>query len=195
MYNDFPMLETERLVLREVKTTDVDDMLVYLSQPDVVRHMGLEPFQSEEDVLDEIRWYQSIHEDGTGMRWVLTLKQSGKVIGSCGFLNRNPDHKRAEIGFEMSKDYWGKGLASEALKTVVAFGYQYLHLERIEALIEPENIASQKVVERQGFMREGLLRHYEYTCGKFDDLYIYSLLRREFEELNNATSYKEKYVK
>ncbi|MCA0987159.1 GNAT family N-acetyltransferase [Guptibacillus algicola] len=178
--NEFPVIETERLVLREVTSKDAPDMLVYLSDPDVVKHMGLEPFQSIDDALDEIKWYKSIYEEDTGVRWVLSLKSTEKVIGSCGFLNRHPKHKRAEIGFELSKDFWGKGYASEALEAVVAYGYHELELERIEALIEPDNLPSQKLVEKHGFMKEGVLRHYEYTCGKFDDLAMYSMLRGEY---------------
>lgn len=174
---EFPIIETERLILREVTLEDAEDMFVYLSDPDVVRHMGLEPYQSVKDIEDEIRWYQSIYKEGTGIRWGVTLRDSGRMIGSCVFLNRVPKHHRAEAGFEISKAYWGKGMASEALKAVVPVGFQHYGLERIEALIEPENTPSQRLVERHGFVREGLLRHYEYTCGKFDDLYMYSILK------------------
>ncbi|WP_377890564.1 GNAT family N-acetyltransferase [Alkalihalobacillus sp. R86527] len=184
MRYEFPTIITERLKLREVKTEDAEDMLIYLSEPDVVKHMGLAPFQSIANALDEINWYKSIYNEGTGMRWGLSLKDSDKMIGSCGFLNRNAKHSRAEVGFEISKDHWGKGLASEALRAVIAFGFNELELERIEALIEPENHPSQRLVERQGFLKEGLLRHYEYTCGKFDDLYMYSILRADFERLH-----------
>ena len=177
MINKFPIIETERLILREVTKADAKDMLIYLSNIEVVRHMGLEPFQSIEDALDEIGWYQSIYENKTGIRWGITLKESGEVIGSCGFLNRMAKHYRSEIGFELSKDFWGKGIGGEALQAVISFGFENLKLERIEALIEPTNKPSQKLVEKQGFIKEGLLRHYEYTCGKFDDLYMYSLLR------------------
>ncbi|WP_270181007.1 GNAT family N-acetyltransferase [Alkalihalobacillus sp. CinArs1] len=181
MNNEFPTHETKRLLLREVRTEDAEAMLGYLSDSDVVKHMGLEPFRSIDDALDEINWYKSIHKEGSGMRWGLILKESDEMIGSCGFLNRSPRHRRAEIGFELNKSYWGKGLASEALHAVIAFGFRELELERVEALIELENRSSQKLVEKQGFMREGLLRHYEYTCGKFDDLYMYSMLREEYE--------------
>lgn len=177
MKTEFPIIETKRLILREVTTDDANDMLTYLSDENVVKPMGLEPFQTVEDVWDEISWYKSIYEEGTGIRWGITLKDSGKVIGSCGFLNKLTKHYRTEIGYELSKDYWGIGVASEALKAVVKYGYDHLQLERIEALIEPTNIPSQRLVEKQGFIREGLLRHYEYTRGKFDDLYMYSILK------------------
>ncbi|MGG1572569.1 GNAT family N-acetyltransferase [Fictibacillus sp. NRS-1165] len=179
---EFPVIETERLILREVTTEDAKDLFIYLSDQEVVKHMGLEPYQTIEGTGAEIKWYQSIYEEGTGIRWGITLKDSGRVIGSCGFLNRHPKHFRTEIGFELSKDYWGKGIAGEALEAVVEYGFQHFQLERIEALIEPENLASQRLVEKQGFIREGLLRHYEYTCGKFDDLYMYSILKEDLHK-------------
>lgn len=183
MKQEFPIIETERLVLREVATEDANDMFTYLSDKIVVKHMGLAPCQTVTDVCDEIKWYNSIIEEGTGIRWGITLKGFGKIIGSCGFLNRVTKHHRAEVGFELSKDYWGKGIASEALEAVIKFGYHHYQLERIEALIEPANLPSQKLVEKQGFIREGLLRHYEYTCGKFDDLYMYSILKGDLNLL------------
>ncbi|MBY6036898.1 GNAT family N-acetyltransferase [Fictibacillus nanhaiensis] len=181
MEKRFPTIETSRLILREVTTEDSKDMFAYLSDHDVVKHMGLEPYQTVEDVWDEVGWYTSIYQEGTGMRWGITLKNSGRIIGSCGFLNWRTKHFRAEVGFELSKDFWGKGIGSEALEAVVTYGFQHLQLERIEALIEPNNLASQKLVEKQGFQKEGLLRHYEFTCGKFDDLYMYSIIKGDLD--------------
>ncbi|WP_313890922.1 GNAT family N-acetyltransferase [Psychrobacillus sp.] len=181
MVKEFPIIETRRLILRGVEPEDASDMLKYLSDKDVVKPMGLVPFETVEDVWDEVKWYKSIYDEGTGIRWGITLKDSEKVIGSCGFLNMLTKHYRAEIGYELSKDYWGKGIASEALEAVVKYGYHHFQLERIEALIEPANLPSQKLVERQGFKREGLLRHYEFTCGKFDDLYMYSIIKKDFD--------------
>ncbi|MDR4927871.1 GNAT family N-acetyltransferase [Peribacillus simplex] len=180
----FPLIETRRLILREVTIEDADDMFKYLSDIDVVKPMGLDPCQTVNDVWDEIKWYESIFQEGTGIRWGITLKDSGKVIGSCGFLKMVTKHHRAEIGYELSKDHWGKGIAIEALEAVVMYGYRHLYLERIEALIEPDNHPSQKLVEIQGFRREGLLRHYEYTCGKFDDLYMYSLIKEDLNDIS-----------
>ncbi|WP_033543040.1 GNAT family N-acetyltransferase [Planococcus sp. CAU13] len=177
----FQTLKTERLVLREVTKDDADSLLAYLSDEEVTRHMGLAPFTTVEDTLDEVEWYNSIFDKGTGMRWGITLKDEDRVIGSCGFLNLTQKHHRAEIGFELSREHWGKGIAAEALQAVIYHGFSSLNLNRIEALIEPANSPSQKLVEKTGFLREGLLRDYEYTQGKFDDLYMYSMLKREFE--------------
>ncbi|WP_028392623.1 GNAT family N-acetyltransferase [Bacillus cihuensis] len=179
----FPVLETNRLVLREVKKGDANSILKYMSDIEVIKYYGLEPFKTINDALSEISWYQSILNNKTGIRWGITLKGEDEVIGSCGFLNMIPQHYRTGIGYELSKSYWGKGIASEALEAVLTYGFELLKFQRIEALIEPLNISSQKLAEKQGFIREGLLRNYEFTCGKFDDLYMYSLLKQDFDIL------------
>ncbi|WP_233589650.1 GNAT family N-acetyltransferase [Exiguobacterium sp. SH0S7] len=172
-------LKTKRLILRPVTADDAADVFSYLSKPEVVRHMGLEPFTTVEEALEEIAWYDAIVRDGTGMRWGITLTGQDEVIGSCGFLNVSSKHHRTEIGFELSSAYWGQGIAGEALEAVIRHGFVELGFHRIEALIEPENKASQRLVERHLFTREGLLRGYEYTRGNYDDLYMYSLLEHE----------------
>ncbi|OJF97016.1 GNAT family N-acetyltransferase [Alkalibacterium sp. 20] len=179
---NFPILETDRLTLREVTPEDATAMYAYLSDKDVVTHMGLEPYNSPSDVLnEEINWYNSIIEKGTGIRWVITKRESSVVIGSCGFLNMSREHHRAEIGFELHKDYWKQGIASEAVEAVIQHGYTNLNLERIEGIVDPTNLLCQKLMEKQGFRKEGLLRHYEYNFGKFIDVYMYSLLREDFK--------------
>ncbi|GGA85422.1 GNAT family N-acetyltransferase [Ornithinibacillus halotolerans] len=177
--NTFPILETNRLILRQITEKDAEDILKYLSDEEVMQYYGLEPFESIHDALEEISWYQSLQNNKTGTRWGITLKESDVVIGSCGFHNTNSEHYRTEIGFELSKEYWGKGIAREAVEAILTYGFNELNLNRIEALIEPPNQSSQKLVERLGFIREGLLRDYEFTSGKFDDLYMYSLLKKD----------------
>ncbi|WP_449536417.1 GNAT family N-acetyltransferase [Ferdinandcohnia sp. Marseille-Q9671] len=177
----FPVIETDRLILRQITKDDAESILVYLSNKDVMKHYGLEPFTSIDEALDEVSWYQSIFEKKTGIRWGITLKEEGTVIGSCGFLNIAQQHSRSEVGFELSKEYWGKGIASEALEAVITYGFEQLNLQRIQALIEPPNTSSQRLVESKGFIKEGLLRSYEFTCGKFDDLLMYSMLKQDYE--------------
>ena len=177
---DFPVLETKRLILRQIIESDASSIFEYLSDSEVMKYYGLEPFKSENDALDEIAWYNSILEENTGIRWGITLKHEGKVIGSCGFLNTVSNHYRTDIGFELSKEFWGQGIASEAMKEIIRYAFQQTDIQRIQALIEPLNMASQRMVEKAGFVQEGLLRKYEYTCGKFDDLYMYGLLKEEY---------------
>ncbi|UOQ84676.1 GNAT family N-acetyltransferase [Gracilibacillus salinarum] len=180
--NNFPVIETDRLILRQVTKDDAESMLAYLSDQDVMKYYGLEPFKSIDDALDELAWYQSIFEENKGIRWGITIKEQGRVIGSCGFLNFVSEHRRSEIGFELSKEYWGYGIASEALGAIITYGFEQWNLQRIQALIEPPNSSSKKLVESKGFIQEGLLRNYEFTCGKFDDLLMYSLLKQDYEK-------------
>jgi [ribosomal protein S5]-alanine N-acetyltransferase len=182
----FPVLETKRLVLRKVTKEDAKSILKYLSDEVVMKYYGLEPFKSIDDALDEISWYQSIQNNKTGIRWGITLKEQGIVLGSCGFHNIVSQHFRTEIGFELSKEQWGKGIALEAVEAIIRYGYEHMNFQRIEALIEPPNRASQKLVEKLGFIREGLLRNYEFTNGKFDDLYMYSLLKQDLNNNNKS---------
>jgi [ribosomal protein S5]-alanine N-acetyltransferase len=178
----FPVIETERLVLRQVTKDDAEDIFKYLSDKSVMKYYGMDPFKSLDDALEEIYWYQSIFDKNTGIRWGITLKGQERVVGTCGFLNLVPQHYRSDIGFELSKDFWGQGIAGEALEEVIKYGFEQLNLQRIQALIEPPNSSSQKLVERQGFIKEGRLRNYEFSCGKFDDLFIYSILKQDFND-------------
>ncbi|WP_286946545.1 GNAT family N-acetyltransferase [Exiguobacterium sp. UBA4551] len=182
MLHTFPTLKTNRLVLREVLPEDATSVLAYLSDEQVVKQMGLDPFQSEADALEEIDWYASIRRDGTGIRFGITL-QEDDVIGSCGFLNQSARHQRAELGFELSPAYQGQGIAKEAALAVIEYGFTELSLNRIEALVLPENTASQRLLERLGFQREGLLRQYEKTRSQFDNLYMYSILRSDWFQI------------
>ncbi|WP_026675462.1 GNAT family N-acetyltransferase [Alkalihalobacterium bogoriense] len=184
--NDFPSLETERLHLRKITKEDATSMFTYLSDAEVMQYYGLAPFRSIEEVYDEIDWYDSLWKENKGIRWGITLKDEGKVIGSCGFHNKVNRHFRTEIGFELTKEKWQKGIAAEALKPILLYGFTEWELQRVEALIEPANIASQRLVEKIGFQQEGLLRSYEYVCGQFDDLFMYSLLRHEFTSIKRA---------
>lgn len=179
-FKEYPVLTTDRLCLRKIVNTDVKNMLTYLSDPLVMQYYGLEPFQTEDEARDEINWYDKILKEETGIRWGITQKSDDKIIGSCGFLNWDHQHSRIDIGYELAREFWGMGFASEVLEAVLTFGFEQMKLERIQALIEPANIASIKLVERHGFLREGLLRHYEFGNGKFDDLYMYSILKEEF---------------
>lgn len=156
MSNYFPIIKTKRLILREIVAEDAGNILKYLSDKEVMKHYGLEPFTTVEDASNEIAWYKSILNEKSGIRWGITLKEQDDIIGSFGFLNRVHNHCRAEIGYELSKDYWGNGIA---------------------------NAASQKLIKKNGFIKEGLLRSYEFTCGKFDDLYMYSLLKQDVDRL------------
>ncbi|MBD7984113.1 GNAT family N-acetyltransferase [Sporosarcina sp. Sa2YVA2] len=176
----FPILETDRLLLREVKMEDAKSVFYYLSDKEVMKYYGMAPMENVCEAEEEIAWYRRIFDEGTGIRWGITLKDTSEVIGSCGFLQYTAQHARTEVGLELSKEYWKSGIMTEALTAVIQYGFSHMELMRIQALIDPENIASQKLFEKLGFLQEGLLRKYERTNGKFEDVHMYSLLKDEY---------------
>lgn len=176
----FPTITTERLILREITPADATAMYEYLSDPEVTKQMALDPYESPKAIADEeIRWYQSIREQSTGIRWGITLKDENIVIGSCGFLNRAKQHSRAEIGFELHPAHWRKGIASEAIQAVLSYGFHTYELQRIEAIVDPANTGSRQILQKHGFIEEGRLRQYEYFAGAFQDVLMYSILKTE----------------
>lgn len=107
------------------------------------------------------------------MRWGIEVKGEKGLIGSIGFNAWSPKHKRAEIGYEIHSDYWIKGYMSEAIDKILSFGSQNLGLTRIGAVVFIENDASNILLSKMGFEREGILKNYMYQSGKAYDTFVY----------------------
>jgi ribosomal-protein-alanine N-acetyltransferase len=107
------------------------------------------------------------------------LKEDGVVIGSCGFYGTHPWHLRGSIGYELARPFWRQGIMSEALTAILTLGFGEMGLNRIDAVVLPENLASIRLLEKLGFCNEGLLREYENWGSKgFVDLCMLSLLKK-----------------
>jgi ribosomal-protein-alanine N-acetyltransferase len=176
----FPMLETERLVLRQARQGDAPAFLKVAQDDAVMRYYGVEPFASLEQALSEIEWQHRTFAEGTGIRWVIVERDRDEYIGDLGYFAVKARHKRAEVGFKLAPSYWRRGWMTEALTVVLDYGFDYMSLNRVEALVDPRNDASLGFLLKLGFVREGLLREYEYEKGAFVDLVMMSLLRGEW---------------
>lgn len=172
----FPILYTERLQLIEIKQTDSGSIHEFLSNEEVRKYIGIPAYKTIEETEKEIQWYNKIFKEQSGIRWGIARFSEPTIIGTCGFLNISKENFRGEIGYELHQNFWGKGIMGEALNQIIKYGFEEMGFNRIEALIEPENNNSIKLIEKLNFMKEGLLRQYEFGAGKFDDLYMYSLL-------------------
>lgn len=112
----------------------------------------------------------------------LIEKESGEVMGWCGYHTWFVKHLRAEIGYVLNHDkYKGKGYMKEAMLPVLKYGFDSMSLHRIEALISPTNVPSLKLIKRFGFSQEGYLREHYMNDNKLDDSIIFSLLKHEFD--------------
>jgi len=179
---DFPIIETQRLILRGPKPKDLQPVCDIHSDPDVMQFYGVLPYDSPEKAQKHLDWLKSLHKEDKGLRPIITLKGEDTYIGDVGYYDYEKKHNRAEIGYILGKDYWGKGLMSEALEAMLEYGYSKMGLNRVQALIDPRNAASLRVAEKQGFKYEGTFRDYELEYGDYIDLNMYSLLKREYSK-------------
>lgn len=177
-FSPFPNLETERLFLRRVDVKDVNEIIALRSNPETMKYIPRPLVKTIEDALEHIAMMDAKIENNEGINWAITQKGNPKLIGVIGHYKIKPEHYRAEIGYMLLPEFSGKGIISEAVKEVVKYGFKGMQLHSIEAVIDPENNASAKVLEKNGFVKEAHLKENEFFEGRFLDSVIYSLLNK-----------------
>ncbi|MEH7225320.1 GNAT family protein [Bacillus sp. JJ1566] len=172
-----PILETERLRLREIVHHDAQGIFDCFSNHDVTRYYGQDPLTELKQAEQFVEFFANNYKEKRGMRWAIELKERDGLIGTIGFNAWSPKHKRAEIGYELHPQYWRKGYVTEAASKVISYGFNELGLTRIGAVVFLENKASNDLLTKLGFEKEGILRGYMYQNGVPHDTNVYSLLR------------------
>ncbi len=181
-FHPFPTLETPRLVLRELVPADIETIFQIQSNPEVVRYFGRPAHATIAETEKLVGLVFDAVRDTTGIRWGLSLRDGGALAGTVGFWRWNKQHRFAELGYEMAPPFWGRGLMVEALRPVLRYGFKQMDLHRAEAVIDPENKASRRVLEKLGFKRDALMRENWFYDGKFTDSAVYGLLEQEFQD-------------
>ncbi|HMR44406.1 MAG TPA: GNAT family protein [Saprospiraceae bacterium] len=182
-------LETKRLILTGLSPEDMKYIFDNLPKARIKEILG---HRSEADYLKE----EQKHKNGYSSYnrsfklFLLTDKESGKIIGRCGIHNWNMEHKRAEIGYVMEDDsFKNKALMSEAVEAILNYGFKELKLNRIEALVGVENVPSLRILEKNNFKKEGILRQYFWIADKYSDAVLFSILSHEYEtRMSNYTT-------
>jgi len=177
-FTPFPSLETERLYLRRVVKEDVNEIFALRSNKDTMKYIPRPLAKNKEDALEHIEMIEEKIEKNEGINWAITLKNDPKLIGIIGHYRIKPEHFRAEIGYMLLPEYHGKGIIAEAIKETVKYGFEIMKLHSIEAVIDPENLASESVLQKSGFVKEAHLKENEYYEGRFLDTVIYSILNK-----------------
>ncbi len=177
---ELPTLETERLLLRKMSLDDAEAVLAYASDPEVTRYVIWETHRSREDSESFLRSVVGSYENAEEATWGIVYKGDRRFVGGCGIVGWDPDHARAEMGYVLSREYWGRGLMPEAVRAMIRFGFERMGLNRIEARCIAENAASARVMEKAGMAYEGTLRQREFIKGAYRDMKVYSILRSEF---------------
>ncbi|WP_143317574.1 GNAT family protein [Clostridium sp. HBUAS56017] len=174
---EFPVIETDRLKLRLITKKDSRDLFSILSSEEVMEYYGAYPMRdiSQAEVL--IEKFKTSFEMSNGVRWGIEIKGTNKIIGTCGFHNWNKKHYRAEIGYELNDGFWRQGYGEEAVLAAIKYGFNEMNLVRIEAVVYPENIASENMLKKMCFAYEGLLRKYAFFRDKYQDLNMFSIVK------------------
>jgi len=172
-------LETERLILRKPKAEDIEDIFEYAKEKDVARFTRFEAHKSIQDTKMFLQIVKQKHQNKTGLTLLIEHKKDKKVIGSISFQDISDSNERAEMGFALSKNYWGQGLMLEAVEKLLGFGFKKMKLNRIEAFSNIENIRSIKLLNSI-MQKEGTLKERDKLKGIFCSVNIYSILRKEY---------------
>lgn len=175
-FSPFPVLTTDRLVLRKTIMTDAEQVYFLRSEPELQTYIDRDPATSLDEAYAFIQLITDNLDNNVGVSWAMTLKGEDKMIGSVAIWRIDKENYRAEIGYVLHPAYQGKGLMHEAMKAVIDYGFRDMKLHSLEANINPGNMSSQRVLERAGFVREAYFRENYFYNGRFIDSAIYSLL-------------------
>ncbi|ELK44346.1 GNAT family protein [Halobacillus sp. BAB-2008] len=176
-----PEFETERIKLRKLAYSDVEDVFAFCSNPNVAGPMTWEANRTKEETNEFLRMVITGYEKGGSGEWAIEWKESGRVIGVAAFIDWSNKHKCVELGYFLSENYWGKGVATEALQELVHYGFKDLELNRIEGRSDTDNFGSQKVMKKLGMQHEGTLRKNEWIKGEFRDTEVYGMLAGDYD--------------
>lgn len=172
----FPIIETQRLVLRKITTEDAPEVFYMRSNQQVLKYINKTPAKTLEDALAFMRLIEEQEQKGECVTWAITLKGETKLKGTVCIWKIDKEHQRGELGYALHPDLHRQGIMDEVLKAVINFGFTCIKLHSLEANINPDNIASQKLLEKNGFVREGYFKENYFFEGKFLDSAIYSLV-------------------
>lgn len=176
---EFTELATDRLILRKFARSDLNFLHNHFSNSQVSEFLyDNEPPKDIEETRELLNWCMEFNSL-THIRWCITLAESSTQIGTCGFHCLDKTNNASEIGYDLLPQFWGKGYMTEALSTMLSFGFEQLDLNRIYAFVFVNNPGSNSLLKKLGFTLEGVVRDKHLFRGKYYDHNLYSLLKRE----------------
>ncbi|WP_026838867.1 GNAT family N-acetyltransferase [Gillisia sp. JM1] len=180
-FKNFPKLESERLILRKLKLTDASDVQLIRSDERVMIYMDAERQMTTQHSESFISNKLKMYEERTGIFWAIIEKSTNTFIGDFAFFKMDKKNSRAEIGYTLKPEFWGKGFMKEVMINIFNFGFSDLNLHSLEANINPGNENSRTILTKMGFQKEAYFRENYYYNRDYLDSEIYSLLKSEFK--------------
>ena len=180
-FTPFPILESERLRFRKLSDEDINEIFELRSNPETMKYIPRPLATNLEEALAHIKMINEKIDANIDINWAVTQKDSNKCIGLMGFFRTQPENYRSELGYMILPEHHNKGYVTEAVKTLLDYAFNELKFHSIEAVIDPANIASEKVLLKNGFTKEAhFVENFKYN-GKFIDSVVYTLLKRNFK--------------
>lgn len=174
-------MKTKRFALKEIENKDIKFIHKGLSDERVTKHYAVH-FPTLEDTQEQMNWYADLKKNRTGGWWGIYYLKSGEFYGAGGFNDLDPQNKKAEIGFWLYPEFWGMGVLREVMPLLFQIGFEDLNLNRIEGFVENTNTKCKKALEKVNFSYEGTLQECEFKDGKFLDVDIYAILKRNWKK-------------
>lgn len=181
----FPLLTSNRLRFRKLNNNDVNEVYTLRSNPETMKYIPRPLVTNHEEALAHIKLINDKIDKNIDINWAVTEKDNDKCIGIMGFYRTRPENYRTELGYMILPEYHNKGYVSEAVDTLLNYAFNTLNFHSIEAIIDPENSASERVLQKNGFVKEAHLIENEFYNNRFIDTVIYSLLKRNYNSKND----------
>lgn len=183
-----PTLYTARLLLRPFTESDTDTIFALLSNPRVLRYWDAPPWRERAQADRFIVRCKQMADEESGVRLFIAKRTDRAFIGWCSLMSWNPDYRSAMLGYCLDEPAWGHGYATEAADALLQWAFNTLNLNRVESETDTRNAASDRVLAKLGFLREGTRRENCIVEGDVSDSWVYGLLRREWKPLSNLVS-------
>lgn len=179
-FSPFPILESERLCFRKLTITDAPEILLLRGSSETMKYIPRPLIREINGALAHIKMINDKIDENIDINWAVTEKGTDKCIGIMGFYRTQPEHFRTELGYMITPEHWGKGYVTEAVTVLLDFAFNSLQFHSIEAVIDSRHIASERVLQKVGFIKEAHFKENFYYNNEFTDTVIYSLLKRNF---------------
>jgi [ribosomal protein S5]-alanine N-acetyltransferase len=175
LFEPFPILETQRLTLRKISMNDASDIFVIRRDAETMKYISRPLLHSIAEAQNLIGEFQEGVRNKKNIIWGISVTGHSRLVGTIGFRTIDKYNHRAEIGYVLGQEMWGKGYATEAIEAVIKYGFSQMGLHSIEARVNPDNQGSSKVLLKQKFVKEAHFKEDIYFDGQFRDTEVYSL--------------------
>ncbi|WP_029902605.1 GNAT family N-acetyltransferase [Prevotella sp. 10(H)] len=172
----FPIIKTQRLLLRQFTDNDLENVFNGLSHPDVIKYYGVS-YTTLESTKEQMQFFYNLEKNGTGIWWAICSPDNKTFYGAGGLNDLHKEFRKAEAGFWLLPEFWNNGIMTEALPLICNYGFNDLDLHRIEAFVDTQNTNCKKAMAKLGFNPEGTMKDCEYKNGEYISLDIYAKIR------------------